>query len=130
MNKSKFLKVPSRIKSKSMIIKRYNKYKAERQTFAGRSYHSKKEADYAVNLEWKKKAGEIKEIIPQYKIDIRVNGKHITNYFIDFKVVYSDDRVELIEVKGFETNDWLLKWRLTEALIDEIEPGARLVLVK
>jgi len=113
-----------------MFEKRYNKYKAERQTFNGRSYHSKKEADYAVNLEWKKKIGEIKEIIPQYKLDIRVNGKHITNYFIDFKVVLADDTVELIEVKGFSTDLWALKWRLTEALLDEIEPGAKLVLVK
>lgn len=113
-----------------MIIKRYNKYKAEKQTFNGRSYHSKKEADYAVQLTWLKKAGEIKEIIPQFKIDIRINGKHITNYFIDFKVIYSDGRIELIEVKGFQTPEWLLKWRLTEALLDEIEPGAKLVLVK
>ena len=113
-----------------MFEKRYNKYKAEKQTFGGRSYHSKKEADYAANLEWKKKAGEIKEIIPQYKLDIRVNGKHITNYFIDFKVVLSDDTIELIEVKGFETDVWRLKWKLTEALLDEIEPGAKLVLIK
>lgn len=113
-----------------MIIKRYNKYKAEKQTFNGRSYHSKKEADYAVQLAWLKKAGEILEIIPQYKIDLRVNGKHITNYFIDFKVEYTDGHIELIEVKGFQTPEWLLKWRLTEALIDDIEPGAKLVLVK
>jgi hypothetical protein len=113
-----------------MIEKRWNKYKAERQTFNGRSYHSKKEADYAVNLAWKLKIGEIQEIIPQYKLDIRVNGKHITNYFIDFKVVYSDNRVELIEVKGFETDLWQLKWRLTEALLDELEPGAKLVIIK
>jgi hypothetical protein len=113
-----------------MFERRYNKYKAQKQTFDGRSYHSKKEADYAVQLAWLKKAGEIKEIIPQYKLDIRVNGKHITNYFIDFKVIYTDKHVELIEVKGFETPEWLLKWRLTEALLDEIEPGAKLVLVK
>jgi len=113
-----------------MIEKRYNKYKAEKQTFGGRSYHSKKEADYAVQLAWRKKAGEIKEVIPQYKLDIRVNGKHITNYFIDFKVVLADDTVELIEVKGFETDLWRLKWRLTEALLDEIEPNAKLVLIK
>ncbi|HUX56250.1 MAG TPA: DUF1064 domain-containing protein [Bacteroidales bacterium] len=113
-----------------MFEKRYNKYKAERQTFNGRSYHSKKEADYAVQLAWQKKAGEIKEITPQFKIDIRVNGKHITNYYIDFRVVYSDDRVELIEVKGFATPEWMLKFRLTEALLDEIEPGAKLVIIK
>jgi len=113
-----------------MIEKRYNKYKAEKQTFGGRSYHSKKEADYAVQLAWRKKAGEIKEVIPQYKLDIRVNGKHITNYYIDFKVILSDNTIELIEVKGFETDIWRLKWKLTEALLDEIEPGAKLVLIK
>ena len=113
-----------------MIIKRYNKYRAEKQTFGGRSYHSKLEASYAVQLMWMQKAGEIKTITPQYKIDIRVNGKHITNYFIDFRVEYTDGRVELIEVKGFVTDTWALKWRLTEALLDEIEPGAKLVLVK
>jgi len=113
-----------------MIIKRYNKFNAERQTFDGRSYHSKKEADYAVQLAWLQKAGEIKEITPQFKIDIRVNGKHITNYFIDFRVEYTDGRIELIEVKGFATPEWILKFRLTEALLEEIEPGAKLVLVK
>ena len=113
-----------------MYEKRYNKYKAEKQTFNGRSYHSKKEADYAAQLAWRMKAGEIKEIIPQYKLDIRVNGKHITNYFIDFKIILADDSVELIEVKGFATDLWRLKWKLTEALLDEIEPGAKLVLVK
>jgi hypothetical protein len=36
----------------------------------------------------------------------------------------------LIEVKGFETDLWRIKWLLTEALLDEIEPDAKLVLVK
>ena len=113
-----------------MIIQRYNKYKAEKQTFNGRSYHSKKEADYAAQLEWLRKAGEVKEVTPQYKLDIRVNGKHITNYFIDFRVEYTDGHVELVEVKGFATDVWNLKWKLTEALLNEIEPDATLVLIK
>lgn len=113
-----------------IITRRYNKYKAERQKFGGRTYDSKKEAAYAIQLAWLQKAGEIHEIIPQYKIDLRVNDKHITNYYIDFKVTYADGRIELIEVKGFETPEWRIKWRLTEALLDEIEPGASLVLVR
>lgn len=113
-----------------IITRRNNKYHAKKQSFGGRTYHSKKEASYAIQLAWLQKAGEIREIIPQYKLDLRVNGKHITNYYIDFKVTYSDGRVELIEVKGFETPEWIIKWRLTEALIDEMEPGASLVLVK
>lgn len=113
-----------------MFEKRYSKFGNKRQTVDGRSYHSKKEASYAIDLAWKKKIGEVVNIIPQYKLDLRVNGKHITNYFIDFKVEYTDGRVELVEVKGFETDLWLVKWRLTEALLEELEPGAKLVLIK
>lgn len=117
----------------SMYTKKYqnrNKYKAVRQTFKGRSYHSKKEAQYAAELEWRLKAGEIVEYIPQYPLRLYVNEKKICNYFIDFKVIYPDDTVELVEVKGFETDVWRLKWKLTQALLDEIEPNATLVLVK
>ena len=49
---------------------------------------------------------------------------------MDFKVIYPDESVELIEVKGFETDLWRVKWKLTEALLDELEPNAKLVLVK
>ena len=59
-----------------------------------------------------------------------VNEKKICNYFIDFKITLADNTVELIEVKGFETDVWRLKWKLTEALLEEIEPGAKLILVK
>ena len=52
-----------------MYTKKYqnrNKYKAVKQKFNGRTYHSKKEADYAAELEWRLKAGEISEYIPQH----------------------------------------------------------------
>lgn len=116
-----------------MYKKKYqtrNKYKAVKQTFNGRSYHSKKEAAFAQELHLRKLAGEITEIIPQYPLRLYVNGKKICNYFMDFKVIYPDESVELIEVKGFETDVWRLKWKLTEALLDELEPNAKLVLVK
>ena len=80
-----------------------NKYKAVKQTFNGRSYHSKKEAAFAQELHLRKLAGEINEIIPQYPLRLYVNGKKICNYFIDFKITLADGSVELIEVKGFET---------------------------
>ena len=83
-----------------------------------------------LKLEWRLKAGEIKEIIPQYPLKLLVNEKKICTYFIDFKVIYPDDSVELIEVKGFETPRFKLVWKLTEALLDELEPNAKLVLVK
>jgi len=88
------------------------------------------EANYATELDWRIKAGEVKEWIPQYKLSLDVNGEHICNYYMDFKVIMSDGSVELHEVKGFETDLWRMKWRLTKALLDEIEPGAKLVLIK
>ena len=116
-----------------MYTKKYqnrNKYKAIKQKFNGRTYHSKKEAAYAAKLEWRLKAGEIAEYIPQHPLRLYVNEKKICNYFIDFKVIYPDGSVELIEVKGFETPRFKLVWKLTEALLDELEPNAKLVLVK
>lgn len=107
-----------------------SKYGNKSKLYNGRTYHSIKEATLAEELDWRKKAGEISEIIPQFKIDLKVNGKHITNYYVDFKVILSDGTIQFIECKGFETPEWQLKWKLTEALIDEIEPGAELIVVK
>ncbi len=111
------------------FVKR-NKFNAKKQTYNGRSYDSILEANYAMELDWRKKSGEIKEITPQYKIDLCAYGTHIANYFVDFKVVLSDGKVEYHEVKGFETAVWRLKWKLAQAQIKETEPGAELVLVK
>lgn len=107
-----------------------NKFNAKRSTYNGRNYHSKMEASYAMELDWRIKAGEVKEWIPQYKLELYVNGKKICNYYMDFKVIMADGSVELHEVKGFETDLWKMKWRITEAILDEIEPGSKLVLIK
>lgn len=107
-----------------------SKYGNNSQEYGGRRYDSKGEANYAAQLEWRKKAGEIKEIIPQYKVELRVNGKLICNYKVDFKLIMADDSVEFHEYKGLELPLWQIKWKLMEALIDEIEPGAEMVVIK
>jgi len=109
---------------------RHNKYNATKKEYDGIYYHSKFEASYAQELDLRLKAKDIKSWERQIKLSLDVNGKHIANYFIDFKVIHNDDSIEFIEVKGFETEVWRLKWKLTEALIDEIEPGALLTVVK
>lgn len=109
---------------------RGSKYKAVKQKFEGKTYDSKKEAQYAQQIEWRKKVGEIKEIIPQFKIELYVNGSKICNYYVDFKLIMPDGSIEFHEVKGFETDVWKLKWKLTEALLEEIEPNGKLVLIK
>jgi hypothetical protein len=105
---------------------KYNKYNARKTKYGGRYYDSALEAAYAEQLDWQIKAGEITEVIPQYKISIDVNGEHIANYYMDFKVVYPDGKIEYHEVKGFETDVWRMKWRLAKAL----NPDISFVLIK
>lgn len=112
--------------NKTYFSNRKNKYNSHRTMYNGRYYDSALEASYAEELDWRKHAGEVLEWEPQYKIDLTINDIHITNYFIDFKVILSDNRVEYHEVKGKETDLWRLKWKLTQA----IYPEYNLVLVK
>ena len=112
--------------SKIYFSNRKNKYNARKTKYNGRYYDSGLEASYAENLDWRIKAGEITEVIPQYKISIDLNGEHIANYYMDFKVVLSDGRIEMHEVKGMETPLWRMKWRLSKAL----NPDWVFVLVK
>ncbi len=111
---------------KKIFSKKRNKFSAVKKSYNGRTYHSALEADYAMQLDLRKKAGEIKEIIPQYKISIDINGVHITNYFMDFKVILPGEEIEMHEVKGFETDLWRIKWRLARAL----NPQWKFVLIK
>lgn len=108
------------------------KYGSVTQTYNGYSYHSKKEAEYAVYLDWRIKAKEVKSWTRQHKFALRMNGTLICNYFIDFRVVLTNGNIEYVEVKGFATDLWRLKWKMTEALLDELTKGekAELVLVK
>jgi len=103
-----------------------NKFNAKTTLYNGRYYDSKLEASYAMELDWRIKAGEIKEVIPQYKISLDVNDVHIANYFMDFKVILTDGTIEMHEVKGAETPLWRMKWRLAKALHDEW----RFILIK
>lgn len=106
------------------------KYNNRTTTYGGRTYMSIKEAQYAEELDWLLKGKEIKEWIPQFKIDLKVNGKHISFYYVDFKVITKHNTIQFHEVKGFETEVWKLKWRVLEAIVDEIEPGCELIIIK
>jgi len=109
-----------------------NKYNATSASYNGYTYHSKKEATYAMQLDLRIKAKEVVSWTRQHKLELRVNGSLICKYYIDFRAELTDGSVEYIEVKGFETDVWRLKWKLTEALWDELTAGeqARLVLIK
>jgi hypothetical protein len=107
-----------------------NKFNAKSTTYNDQFFHSKGEAGYCMELDWRIKAGEIQSYERQVKIDLTVNGVHITNYFVDFRVINKHGGVEYHEYKGMVLGEFMIKWRLFQALIDEIDPGAELILIK
>ena len=108
---------------------RDSKYGNVKKIFGGRAYASKKEARYAQELELRIKAKDIKSWKPQVKIDLQSNGHHICNYYIDFMIEHNDGLIEYVEVKGFATEVWRLKWKLCEAQYGK-NPNYKLTIVR
>jgi len=107
-----------------------NKYNARRTTYGGRIYDSKREADEALLLDLLVYKKEIKSWCPQWKISIDVNGEHICNHFIDFKIIHNDDSIELREVKGRATAVWRLKLKLLKATYLKDNPQVKYTVVQ
>lgn len=108
-----------------------NKYGAKSQYYGGSFYHSTGERDYAQGLDLRLKAKDIKSWRRQVKIDLSVNGKHITFYYMDFEITHNDGSIELVEYKGMVTDSFRLKFSLLEALKEQIYPnGVTITLVK
>ena len=105
-----------------MFRQRYgNKYGAKRTEFDGRKYDSKFEAGVAQELDLRLKAGEIRAVEPQFKVEIwvyREDGHKAlkVSHKIDFRVANNDGSYELIEAKGVETDDYKWRRRLLEEL--------------
>ena len=110
--------------------KRKNKYNAKSKKYNGRYYDSTLEANYAEQLDWRIKIGEVVSWEPQYRFDLRINGVHWRYYKIDFRVELSDGFVEYVEIKGFPTSEWKQKWDVTKIIFHDLTKGenARLVL--
>lgn len=106
------------------------KYRNSFTDYNGSRYHSKFEAKVAQDLDFMKKSGEVEEWERQVRIDLRVDGEHVCNYYIDFIVYHKSGVKEYIEVKGFETDVWRIKWRLFELQIKREEPDAILTVMK
>jgi hypothetical protein len=106
--------------------RRGNKYNTKKTTYNGHTYHSAKEADYAEQLDWRLKAGDLKHWERQVPIELRVNGQKICTYVIDFVETDMNDNVIYTEIKGFETSEWRFKW----ALFDAVHPDWEKQVIK
>lgn len=106
-----------------------NKYKNIRQTFQGYSYMSRSEAQYAAELDMRKKAKDIKEWTRQIRIPLKIYGLTICNIVVDFQVTHNDGSIELVEYKGFSTDLWKIKWKMLQAIYGKEHPEIKLTVV-
>lgn len=105
---------------------RRNKYGVSRdplsRTYNGEEYHSRLEARYAEALDLRMKAVgpyQIKSWRRQVPIKLIVNGMLVSTYIMDFVVTHMDGREEWVEVKGFDTDVWKIKFKLLKALFPD-----------
>lgn len=99
--------------------KKPNKYGARKTMMCGRTFDSKREAEYCLELLDLKRRGIVMhiELQPSYELlegfTDNMGKKHrpIT-YTPDFLVRYADGRLEAIEVKGMKTRDYVLRKKL------------------
>jgi hypothetical protein len=103
-----------------MFPRNQNKYNAKKTEYGGVLYDSKREAEYAMELDWLKKAGQVLSWERQVPYVMEVNGKKICKYTVDFLVTYKDGTVIAEEVKGMRTAAFNLKWKLFEALYPKL----------
>ena len=106
------------------IKKNKSKYRNKSVEIDGIKFHSTKEGKFYSELKIKKTLGEIKDFQMQVCYDIKINNIHIANYFLDFLVIFPNNIIEYIDVKGKDkvSNKWIktdvfkLKKKLVEAI--------------
>lgn len=104
-----------------------SKYGNKTSFFRGQGYDSKAEVSQAMELDSMLRKGEIKGWTKQKSVDLVVNGYLICTYKVDFVIEHLDGITEYLEVKGFATSTWRIKWKLFEALYGD-DPNIKLTV--
>lgn len=91
-----------------------HKYGARPCTYNGRRYDSRLEAGWAQAFDLMLRAGELKAVEPQYRVDLyffNARGDKIRwrPWKIDFRLAQPDGTFNLVEVKGLQTPDFKMK---------------------
>lgn len=104
-----------------------SKYGNQKTMYKGEMYDSKKEADFARQLDLLRNATDagvcVKGYTRQARYRLEVNGVLICEYVADFVVTHGDGRVEVVDVKGVRTDVYKLKKKLMKSIhgIDILE---------
>ena len=88
-------------------------------------YHSKKEAEHAMELDSLLLKKKILGWHGQVDLDLVVNGVHVCKAVVDFVVIHLDGSEEYVEIKGYETDVFKLKRKLVAAVYPEIKYTVR-----
>lgn len=95
-----------------------SKYHNRKTEVDGIVFDSKKEADYYCTLKMLKMAGRIKDFQMQVPFELQPKYKYgnktirSIKYVADFIVTYDDDHVEVVDVKGVRTKEYMLKKKI------------------
>ncbi|MFW6047503.1 MAG: DUF1064 domain-containing protein [Candidatus Woesearchaeota archaeon] len=95
------------------------KYNNKKPKIDGITFDSQKEADYYGKLKMLKQAGEVEkiELQPRFKLldgfdDKQGNHHRPIHYYADFKVWWTNGKVEVIDVKGMKTRVYRMKKKM------------------
>lgn len=89
---------------------------AEKVKIDGVQFDSKFEAADARAWQRKLEAGEILSWRAHVPIDLIVNGYIVARLEIDFIIEHLDGTIEYFEAKGYQTEEWRLKWKIFLAM--------------
>jgi len=107
------------------------KYNNKKIEVDGILFDSKHEAEYYIYLKKKKKKGEIAgfELQPKFELIPKFEKEGIKNraitYTPDFKVIYPNNDIEIIDVKGYSTQ----QGNLRKKLFDYAYPHLKLIWI-
>jgi hypothetical protein len=103
-----------------------SKYKNQKTEVDGIVFDSKREAEYYMQLKYLKRIGEIKDFGIQQKYELqpkfKKNGKtyQAIAYIADFVFVNKDGSTEVVDIKGVETKEFKIKYKMFEFKYPEL----------
>jgi hypothetical protein len=82
-----------------------------------KKFDSASEGNLYFDLKMQKRQGLITDFECQAKEELWAYGECVFNYYVDFKIIHNDGRIEFIEHKatGTVTDLWKAKWRMLKA---------------
>lgn len=91
---------------------KHQKYRNVKTSFDGVTYDSKAEARHAKRLKLLGKAINPSQRVVRVERQVKYELTAGISYRADFRVTFADGHVEVHEVKGFETREWMIKKKL------------------